>query len=102
MFPQRPRGRFFNTGRVVKCDLGSSRTSQNPFRWRPIFGYPSRSFNTLLSPGRRRSAADRRNQHSQSGRYEPKPPGDRSATIIGQSVDFARSSVARAPDRFRE
>ena len=31
---------------MVKCDLGSTRTSQIPFRWRPIFGYPSRSFNT--------------------------------------------------------
>ena len=28
--------------------------------------------------------------------------GDRSATIIGQSMDFARSSAARAPNRFRE
>ena len=27
--------------------------------------------------------------------------GDRSATIIGQSMDFARSSAARAPNRFR-
>ena len=27
--------------------------------------------------------------------------GDRSALIIGQSMDLARSSAARAPDRFR-
>src|SRR6476620_11094336 len=28
--------------------------------------------------------------------------GNRSATIIGQSMDFARSSAARAPNRFRK
>ena len=46
--------------------------------------------------------AEKRNSHGDIGDISRRQgEGDRSATIIGQSMDFARSSAARAANRFR-
>src|SRR6476620_10972919 len=62
-----------------------------------IIGLVSKQASGLVHGGQQR------NGHGDVGDIARRQgEGDRSATIIGQSMDFARSSAARAPNRFRE
>jgi hypothetical protein len=62
-----------------------------------IIGLVSKQASGLIHGGQER------NGHGDVGDIARRQgEGDRSATIIGQSMDYARSSAARTPNRFRE